>query len=559
MNLEMKDFINMRAKIFSLLIFSFFIVACKDGDIPKLQGRYQGIQITGDQKIQVIAQVPNFTLLGYSKNIIFKIYPTLASSQGDQYSIRILDKKTLELKAPQLPAIGVVLSIANNCASGSEENLKVTACWPEGKFDFIVTNNLKPEKSVVIHLVKDDNLPPISINKIYTLDELLGRAKFINYTVAQRAERVLQAKYKIGVARGNLLPSLNILAIIDTVALGNYLEGIGSLLPFLFPTNWYKWKISKEMYQAERNSFASLRGNEMNAVECLYYLLLRDQIVLERLKKHVAWMKQTQLGLQQEEVVGTVPEGTADYFGTSISLIEKDLVNFTALIKVQFSELAQSTSLPPIQGIAGLVSAEFQALENVLPIDPSAFYKEAQNRSYEVKTLNYLFNIAKYSKQEIYFSFIDISNEYNGLGFGTPFQLRVAKSELDKIKSKIDETLSLIELKANLVATEHNQAIQSYRIATSSLRSTEKRLKSMIDRHLQGNGASGEEDYVNQLVDLQNKVLSFTANQATSVQLWLMAKAKINRLLLKGSYADLEAALPDEPKEASKMPHIFRR
>ena len=541
---------NQSAKLISIFSLTLLLAACEDGDLPKLQGRYQGVQVTRTQKIQVITQVPEFASVGKAKVSIFKIYPTLAMATGDQYSILILDKKTLELKAPQLPPAGVRLSLDKNCATGSNGSQEVSTCWADGKLDFVLTDNSDPEKSVTINLIKDDTLPPIDKNRFYSLDELTGRAKYINYSVSQEAERVFQAKLNIGVARGNLLPRLNLKSLVG-IFTGDYLSAVGTVLPFLFPSNWFNWKISKELYQAQRNSFASLRGNEMNSVEGLFYLILRDQIVLERLKKHIAWMKQTQEGLRREEAVGTVPEGAADYFGTSIALMERDRINFETLVRIQYGQLAQGTALPPIEGIAGLVPVVFPPLDNEKPIDPADFYKDAQDKSYEVKSLNFLLQAAKYAKQEIYFSFFDMEGN-NGIGFGTPYQIRVAKSQQNEIKKKTDETLSLIELKSSLVTTEYNQALESYRVATSSLRSTEKRLKWIIDRHLQGDGKMDENEFVDQLIDLQYKIISFAADQATSIQVWLMAKSKVNRLLLAGYYSDLEAALPDEPREQQK-------
>jgi len=550
MNPEILRSLTLGAKFFTALSVTLLLAGCKDGELPELQGRYQGIQTTGSQKIQVITQVPEFSTVGKAKISIFKIYPTLPTAPGDQYSILILDKKTVELKAPQLPPLGIRLTLNKTCANGSSGSQEVSTCWSDGKLDFVLTDRSNPNKSVTINLVKDDSLPPLDKNRIYSIDELTGRAKYINYSVAQEAERVFQAKLNIGVARGNLLPKLNLKSLVG-IFTGDYLSAVGTVLPFLFPSNWFNWKISKELYQAQKNSFASLRGNEMNTVEGLYYLILRDQIVLERLKKHIDWMKQTQEGLRREEAVGTVPGGAADYFGTSVALLERDRINFETLIRTQYGQLSQATALPPIQGIAGLVPVAFPPLDNIQPIDPADFYKDAQNKSYEVKSLNFLLQAAKYAKSEIYFSFFDMEGT-NGIGFGTPYQIKVAKSQQNEIKKKTDETLSLIELKSSLVTMEYNQALESYRLATSSLKSTEKRLKWVIDRHLQGDGTIDENEFVDQIIDLQYKIMSFAADQATSIQVWLMAKAKINRLLLAGYYSDLEAALPEEPKKEKK-------
>jgi hypothetical protein len=544
---KLRNAMKTKLKFLSILSFALLLAACEE-KLPNIKGRYQGSQITGSSKVQLIGQIPDLTSLGKTKVSIFKLYPTLASSSGEQYSIVILDEKTVELEAPQLPQNGVRLRLhKNNCATGSTESQDISLCLDQGALDLVFAHKSEPEKSTAIHLVRDDSLPSVETNKTYSLDELVGRAKYLNYSSAQDAEKVFQAKQNIGVTRGNLLPRLNLKSLIG-VFLEDFLPAVGTTLPFLFPSNWFHWKVSKELYQAEKNSFASLRGNIMNSIEELYYLILRDQWVLDRLRKHLAWMKETQEGLKREEAVGILPQGTADYFGTSIALLERDRINFETLVRTHYSQLAQATALPPINGIRELVPVEFPALDHVTPIDSSDFYKEAKEKSYEITSLNFLLKSAQYSQEAISYSFFDL-DETSGIGFGTPYQIEVAKSKQHEIQRKVEEVISLIELKSSFVETEHNQALESYRVATSGLNSIEKRLKWLIDRHLQGDGTMDENEFVDQLIDLQYNIISFSADQATAIQGWRMAKAKMDRLLLKGYYSDLLAALPEEPKE----------
>lgn len=545
----------MTFRILSIISLALLLTACEDKDLPKLKGRYQGFITTGLVKTQVIAQIPDYTTVGKSKVVIFKIYSTLASAVGEQYILTILDKGSVELKAPQISSGSALLSINKTCAAGGTGLQNISICWDEGKLNLSIDDNSDPEKSITISLNLDNSLPPAATNKVFSLDELAGRAKYINYSVSQEAERVFQAKQNIGVARGNLLPKLNLKSLLGLVT-GDYPSAIGSVLPFLFPGNWYKWEASKELYKAEKTSFASLRGNEMNMVEGLYYLILRDQIVLERLKTHIVWMKQIQNSIHSAEKAGTIPQGSADYFGTSIALLEKDRINFEVLIKIEYGQLAQATALPPLNGITGLMPVNAPDLASISPIDPSAFYKYAQEKSFEIKSLGFLLEAAKYSQKEIYFNFFDLEGT-NGIGFGTPYQIRVSKSQQNEIRKKTDETMSLIELQSSIVAGEYNSALESHQLALSGRKASEKRLTWIVNRMLQGDGIDDGEEFVNQLTDVQYKIVNFIADQATSTQMWLMANAKQNRLLLNGYYSDLEAALPEEPAPKSNNNNAF--
>lgn len=531
--------------LLQMLALALILSSCKDGSLPKLKGRYLGIMTVGSEKTQIVTQVPDFKKENKITSLSFKIYPTLASAIGDQYTLTLIDKETIELKSSQIYTGRTNLNLDKNCAKGIAGPQAISTCWEQGKLTLSINDKLNPEKSILINLSLDNNLTTLETNKILSVDELLGRAKFNNYSVSQESERVFQAQKNIGVARGNLLPKLSLKSLIG-LATGDYLSAVETVLPFLFPGNWYKWESSKELYLAEKSSFASLRGNEMNMVEGLYYLILRDQLVLDRLKKHIVWMKQIQESINQSEKVGTVLKGTAEYFGTSISVLERDRINFEALIKIQYAQLAQASALSPINGISGLVPVSVPDLSTMEVIDPSAFFKVAQEKSYELKSLGFLLKAAKSSQKEIYFNFFDLEGS-NGIGFGTRSQILVSKSQQEEISKKTDETRSLIELQSSMVANEYNLAIESYQLAKSNKKISEKRLNWLISRLLQGDGSIDSEDFVNELTEIQYKIIGFTSDEATSTQMWLMAKAKLNRLVLKGFYSDLEAALPEEP------------
>ncbi|MBC7539418.1 MAG: TolC family protein [Bacteriovorax sp.] len=544
--------------IAKMLALTWILTSCKDGNLPNLNGRYQGFMTIGNARTQIVAQVPDFKKESKVRTLTFKIYPTLASSAGNQYSLTILDKETIELKSSQIYSGSANLNLNSdkNCVKGTAAPQTIIACWEQNKFTLSINDKLNPEKSILINLNLDKNLAPLEANKILSIDELVGRAKFNNYTVTEESERVFQAQKSIGVARGNLLPKLSLKSLLG-LATGDYVSAVGTVLPFLFPGNWYKWEASKELYQAEKTSFATLRGNEMNMVEGLYYIILRDQQVLERLKKHITWMKQIQDTIKQSEKVGTVTQGTADYFGLNIGILERDKINFEALIKIQYAQLAEASALSPINGIAGLIAISVPDLSGMDALDPSTFFKEAQDYSYELKSLGFLLKAAKTSQKEIYFNFFDLEGN-NGIGFGTHSQILVSKSQQEEISKKIDETKSLIELQSSMVANEYNQALDSYQLAESNKNTSLKRFNWLISRLLQGDGAIDSEEFVNELTDIQNKIIGFTADEATSAQMWLMAKSKLNRLMLKGYYSDLEAALPDEPivKSRDENSHV---
>ncbi len=244
-------------------------------------GRYQGDRINSAGKSQVVGQVPAFRDEGQGKTLEITLYQTLGSSSGNSIRITVVSDQLIALVIPDFTNQPLELTKVGNCATSSSAGHSIVLCWANGKLDIDITQ--ASVLSYSIHIKRDDSLPPIESSTgaghTYSLDELIGRSKFLNYAVSQEAERILQAKERFKAARGNLLPKLSLRAVVG-VFTGDYLSTVGAALPFLFPSNWFAWKSSKLMYEAERKSFASLRGNQMNGVEGLFYLVARDQAVL---------------------------------------------------------------------------------------------------------------------------------------------------------------------------------------------------------------------------------------------------------------------------------------
>jgi hypothetical protein len=547
------------AKLICLLAATAVLSSCNDKELPDLKGRYQGKQAAATEVAQVVAELPAFASVNKTKILRFRVYQTLGSATGAEYTLTVLNEKSIRLTTPPvagIPAMDQLLTKAGSCATAiGPRRESFTLCWSKGKLDLEVKSDGASQPLLALHIQRDNTLPPLD-NRVgagqpYTLDELVGRARFLNYAVSQEAERVYQARENIKVARGNLLPKLNVKAIVG-IFTGDYVSAVGTFLPFLFPSNWYRFAASKALFEAERKSFASLRGNEMSAVEHIFYLVQRDQAVPKLVDQHVTWMRQTQQALAKEEEVGLLPTGTADYFGTTVRALEQDRTRMAALIRTQYGDLAHSVALPPMNGIAGLGTVEFPPLDSEAPIRGEDFFREAQSRSFEVRAINALVKAAKYLEGEVIFSFLDPEGS-GGIGFGTPAALRVSKSRQAELMKKGDELYSLIEQKSAQIAIEYNTSIESYQITSSGLRSVQRRLDWLMKRHLTGDGTLDDNEFVDSLIDLQFKILELKAEQLSSSQTWLAARSKLDRVLLRGFYRDLEGAVPEDPEKIGKV------
>jgi len=466
---------------------------------------------------------------------------------------------SLGIYSPKLGSIEIKLKRTDDahCLSGSGEKSHVVLCFNEqekesGRERIIRLAITELQDGAVREIALTQGKDPTdSLNPSapLALDELMARAKFRNYAVSQEAERLFQARQNVSLARARLLPHLNFATLLGvaTGGVGGLIESIGNLVPFLFPGNWFRFEQSKHLFSAEKDSFSSMRGNEMNGVEQLYYTIHRDQETLKYLDLHSEWMKKIQQNLKVEEQVGVLARGTADYYGVTIIKVDQDRALLAALIKGEVANLAQAVAISPVQTRGDLQPLKLPELSAVGPIRAADFFKQAQERSYEIHALKSLAAAAKYTKKEVIFGWFDPASE-DGIGFGLRNSIRISKSRVREIEKRIDETLSVFEQRSVQIAQDHNALLTGYRLATEGFEATRKRVSWLIQRHLNGESELSDEDFVNELTKLQEETLSFASSKLSNVHGWLVIQARINRLLLQGYYDGLAAALPVDPE-----------
>ena len=536
---------------------SIFASACNGGSLD-LRGRFQGIQFASARTKPVVAQLPGFQSSGKTSSLGFKVFETLASAKGEDVSISFGKGPELQLSVSAGLPSPVTLKKSGDCADGEAGQVAVHLCWTAEKLDL----DAKDSAGIVVyslHLQKDGGLPELpnaNSNEPFSVDQIVGRAKFFSYSVSEEAERTYQAKAEIGVAQGALLPHLNLRSLFG-LASGErsaIFETIGNVLPFLFPSNWYRWEQTKELYRAEKASYAGLRGNEMNVAEGLYYTVVRDQLGLALVKQHLAWLQSVQVALKQEELAGTVPTGTAEYFGVAVARLDQDRIAYENYLAGGLASLAQGVALSPNPGSFSLRPTELPDLSAVAMVSATEFQGAAQSRAPEIATLQSLLKAAQLDTKETTFAWLDPSGNQS-LNFGLGSQISIGKSHQAEIQERLIETTSLVTKRSVNVAYEYNSAISTYRVSAGAVKAVQNRITWLMQRHLGGDAGLGETEFVEQLNDLQGQLLGFKEDLLSAQHDWLIAKSKLDRLLLTGFYAGLGDGVPGEPGAQSPPQH----
>ncbi|OQW53836.1 MAG: hypothetical protein A4S09_06360 [Proteobacteria bacterium SG_bin7] len=536
-------------KIAVLGAILFLLSGCKDENLSQIGGYYQGelVNEVGESQ-QITTSIPNLEDLSEDQFTKIEITPTLATAIPKVIWLRYQDGSIL-IRSANTDERVTPLIIKNNCASGNSANISVELCWNASRLSLKFTSKDSMNVLSAIYLSKDDNLlPPLGKQRnasIYTLDELLGRAKFLNYSVSQEAERVYQAKKQVTVAVGNLLPHFNTRDALAYATGGPFglIETVGDFLPFLFPSNWFKWAEAGHLANAERKSFASLRGNEMNAVENLFYLVQRDQNVFSILETHIEWLKKIHSAIEVKEENAGIAKGSADLFSTVIVELAQDLEQLRFLLTQEFASISHAVALPPITGISGLALVVIPDLALVNPIDPKNIYIEAQAKSYEVAALEYLVKASRNGISERIFGFLDPTSDKN-LGFGYPASIQIGKSRVAELQKRKNEIFSLVEKRSVDVASDFNASLRAYNLGSAGLKSSQAYLGRLLRELQSGDEILDRPEFLNLMIETSRKVLRFKSNLVSAQYSFMIAKSKLDRLLLSGYYQNLEAGIP---------------
>lgn len=543
-------FQNIRSTLIALssTVLAITTISCKD--MEDIKGRYHGILKTGLVEQQVVTEIPEFRENGEYQVLEFSIYETKATSKAQHILVQATDDYLI-LRSSFLGSDEYRLNFQDDsCGIGENTTATFKLCIQPGAINFSLTNKGTGTSDLNLNLLRNDDLPippGIAASGVYTLDDLVGRAKFNSYNVSQEAEKVFQARQKVKMAIGNLLPHFNMKDLLSFVSGGPLggIEAVGNLVPFIFPSNWYKWGEAEELDNAQRKSFASLRGNEMQFVENFFYLVQRDLLILNLMESELIKQKEIHRIIAKKELYGLLPPKSADKYYTNVLYLEQDLTQLKTLIDFELSSLAHAVALPSSDGISKTESVPLPDMTKIVPLDYKVLIEPAKTKSHEASTLGYLIEASKKNTKAHAWGFLD-PNSNDTIGFGYASILNVGESQERELTSRRDQTLSMIEQRVFTGVSEFNSTLTAFAISQTGVATSQARLERLAKRLRTGDEKIDDESFVQELAEANQSLLKFAANRITAIHTYLISRSKVNRLILEGYYSDLELFSEDK-------------
>jgi hypothetical protein len=313
---------------------------------------------------------------------------------------------------------------------------------------------------------------PVSIS----MELVADRVKSANYTVLENALRVYQAKEAVSVARGNLLPRLNLWRVAevayDPLALGGLIEDIA---PFLVPSNWFRVEQQKSLHLIQSEAHRALWANEVMTAKVLYLQVLMDQALKEHLQGQVSAHQELLLIARTREALGGARAGLARSLENRLIELQGDARDLELLVWEEKSRLGALLGYEAAQELA-LQSVELPRLESMKPLQYETFEFRVLDTAPEHRQFVHLIRASDSMKRDIAFSVLGVSSlsrgaaggvfdsipVQEGLGFGTSASIRIgqAQKELLALQSRgVQETL---RRQLQLLVRSFNSDVERY-------------------------------------------------------------------------------------------------
>lgn len=398
--------------------------------------------------------------------------------------------------------------------------------------------------------------PTLETPRSFLLSEAIQLALEKNFESRIQYEHLIQAKHAARAAFLSLLPSVGlsaILSLISPTVLGA-LGSIGNLAPFLLPTRWFQAKEASHAYHAEKLGRTLMQADLATEIEGLTYTLLRDQGLEAFYSKVVYQGDKIVEAIKVLEQSGGMPAGAVDPVQTSLYSAKMDLMALRAMVRQDLGAISQAMGFFSQTAVSNIVlDTESLPITEAKPLKPEEFREVVIARSFEIAQLDELIKVAEYQKQELYFSWLDPSAENStDLGFGLREVIQIGKSRIQELKVRREQVQSAVLRRLGGTANEFNMSLNAYLIGEERRKLQDQRMERTLAQIYPGTPLS-----TNDIQSLLDDILSGGVRSEGILSGFRIARAKFDRLMLQGSYFQLQRRFT--PAEKAQRSWLYRK
>lgn len=234
-----------------------------------------------------------------------------------------------------------------------------------------------------------------------------------NTSILLGINQVHQSKDQVNISRAQLLPSLNLSALIYAAGSPTFtMSAVDILLPFLVPSNWSRYKESKHAFYAQIESLKAIRLNVFASAYSLAQSVSSDSQLQQILAVQVQDLSLVMSYVEKLYQNGVTSKSELERVVSQKLLLEMNLSKVEGLLAQEKTALKQLLGLPIKSHIDlqtfTVTSSEFEDLS------PAFIYEKALAVSPEIQQLFYLEKAALKNTTTQRYAFI------NGAGIQSP-------------------------------------------------------------------------------------------------------------------------------------------
>lgn len=366
-----------------------------------------------------------------------------------------------------------------------------------------------------------------------------------NLRVQQRALEVYQARTNIEKARADLLPRLTIWSVASTIIEPtSALDRITDIAPFLVPANWFRLEENKILYQAEREGYRAMKGNEIHTAKSLFLRIQFDQKLLVHVGNSITELEYLYRVVETQERFGGVRPGTARDIKIRLLGLKEDEENLKLLIGQETLEFSYILGYKASERVS-LTAAGDPQVSQLKPLNVADHESRMLSVSPERKQFNHFLAALEYVEEEIQWSFFGVSTTSRGVAggvfdsipitegfFGTSASMKIAAAQRTKLqlqKTGVEETL---RRQLRSLVAQYNSDIKNYDLYSQRAMLAKESNDALVRRAELGEAIDALEFSENTRNRIQTETTKLTVLSRV-----LMNQDKLTRLIFTGDYA----------------------
>jgi len=391
---------------------------------------------------------------------------------------------------------------------------------------------------------------------------------YSNITLLQALNNVQNSKLNVTQSRAKLLPSINLGLLLPAMANPTFLlSQITFLFPFLVPSNWMALKQSKELFEADKESYKVLQLNILSNALSLYYTYVNDQKVHNAYNEQVVILGKIYTNLKrQSEVLGNIPaeelamaQAQWQEGQIKVSKIEGLLNNEKIFLRTMLG-LPSETNLEVVETEIPKSNFEDGSLGTI--IDRSMVVAP------EARQLEHLFAAAKAGKFSKLFGFVNSSSmsgsasssgsAFDNLKVGGGFTIgaenvvnvKIANNNMVALQLRETQLKQENEKTAEIVVGKLTEAKEQKALSDAALANRMKVYQAQLRQYQLGFIS------LQTLLQTQSQLTDIKVNTIKTDLDLAMQRLTLSRLVIDGIYANVKGC---EAKDSEPKRSIFKR